>query len=162
LIQSLDAILIPHQAALAQNIKFKLTNLWKNGGALIQDMRLGEFDENGKPTFDWMHEVFGIGSIKWKTRGGLFLIDGTVYRLKPSKQLYASHASLTPRPGYQLRATEILQPGQGLVLRGERTLAFGFLPQLAEGEAGEVWRNLFVREISNLIRSQSSPDRSNG
>ena len=162
LIQSLDAILIPHQVALAHNIKFKLTSFWKNGGALIQDMRLGEFDENGKPTFDWMHEVFGIGSIKWKTRGGLFLIDGTVYRLKPSKQLYASHASLTPRPGYQLRATEILQPGQGLVLRGERTLAFGFLPQLAEGEAGEVWRNLFVREISNLIRSQSSPDRSNG
>lgn len=162
LIKSLDAILIPHQAALAHNIKFKLTSFWKNGGVLIQDMRLGEFDENGKPTFDWMHEVFGIGSIKWKTRGGLFLIDGTVYRLKPSKQLYASHASLTPRPGYQLLATEILQPGQGLVLRGERTLAFGFLPQLMEGEAGDVWRNLFVREISSLIRSQSSPDRSNG
>lgn len=41
LIQSLDAILIPHQAALAHNIKFKLTSFWKNGGALIPGHALG-------------------------------------------------------------------------------------------------------------------------
>ncbi len=102
----------------------QLTTYWRNGGALIQDMRLGEFDENGKPTFDWMHEVFGIANIEWKNRNGVFLIDGKVYRLKPSKRLYTNYASMAPRPGYKVLAREPLQrENHGLMVRGERTLA---------------------------------------
>lgn len=152
IVQSLDAIFVPHQAALPQSIKSKLTTYWKNGGALIQDMRLGEFDENGKPTFDWMNEVFGIEKIKWNNKGGIFLVDGEIYRLKPSRRLYTSYASITPRAGYQLLATDIMQRDSGIMVRGERTLAFGLMPQLVEDSTQGVWRKLFVQEIRNVAQ----------
>ena len=150
IIGQLDAILVPHQVAMPQGIKTKLTAYWKNGGALIQDMRLGEFDENGKPTFDWMHEVFGIANVEWKKNGGIFLIDGKVYRLKPSKHLYAGYASITPRTGYQVLATELLQREQGILVKGERTLTFGFMPQLVADSTQDAWKKLFVREIAKV------------
>ena len=151
LVQSLDAILVPHQTAFSQNIKAKLTTFWNNGGALVQDMRLGEFDENGKPTNDWMHEVFGISHLEWKKTGGVFLIDGKVHRLKRSLRSYTNYASMTPRPGYKLLAKEPLEHRKGIMIRGERTLAFGFLPQLVEDETKDTWRKLFVREIMNVV-----------
>ncbi|MBV7429772.1 MULTISPECIES: hypothetical protein [unclassified Acidovorax] len=156
LIQRLDAILVPHQAALPQSIKSKLTTYWKNGGSLIQDMRLGEFDENGKPTFDWMHEVFGIADIEWKKNGGIFLIDGAIYRLKPSRRLYASYAAITPKNGFKVLATELLRNDKGIMVRGERTLAFGFLPQLVEDHTRDAWRKLFVKEIMNTLPSRKT------
>lgn len=156
LVQSLNAILVPHQAALPHAVKAKLTAYWNHGGALVQDMRLGEFDENGKPTSDWMHDVFGIAGIEWKKAGGVFLLDGAVYRLKPSRRVYAGYASMAPRPGYQLLAQEPLQRGQGIMVRGERTLAFGFMPQLVEDNTRDAWRSLFVREIKRLALQRSS------
>ena len=152
IIQSLDAIFVPHQAALPKSIKSKLTTYWKNGGALVQDMRLGEFDENGKPTFDWMNEVFGIERIKWNKKGGTFLVDGEIYRLKPSRRLYTSYASITPRAGYQLLARDIVQRDSGIMVRGERTLAFGLMPQLVEDHTQEAWKKLFVQEIRNVAQ----------
>lgn len=156
IIQSLDAIFVPHQTALPQNIKSKLTTYWKEGGALIQDMRLGEFDENGAPTADWMNEVFGISKIKWKNKGGVFLINNEIYRLKPSSRLYTSYASITPRQGYKLLATDILHRDTGIMVRGERTLAFGFMPQLVEDQTKDAWRKLFVREIMNVVPKKSA------
>lgn len=155
LVKSLDAILVPHQAAMPAAVKAQLTAFWKRGGALIQDMRLGEFDENGKPTFDWMHEVFGIADVDWRPNGGIFLIDGAVHRIRPSRRLYTGYASMTPRPGYRLLATELLRKDKGIMVRGERTLALGFMPQLLEGKSGDGWRKLFVQEIGNLISTKA-------
>ena len=159
LVQTLDAILVPHQAALPQSVKSRLTTFWKNGGALIQDMRLGEFDENGKPTFDWMHEVFGIANIEWKKRGGVFLIDGNIYRLKPSARMYTSYASITPRPGYKVLATDLLQRDRGIMVRGERTLVFGFMPQLIDDETKEAWQKMFVRELRSVATRKPHPSK---
>ena len=159
LLQTLDAIVVPHQAALPPQAKQRLTAFWKKGGALIQDMRLGEFDENGKPTFDWMHEVFGIADIEWKSTGGIFLIDKAIYRLKPSRRLYTSYAALTPRPGYRLVATELLRREKGIMVRGERTLAFGFLPQLAEGPGSEAWKQLFIQQIRATVPAKKAVPR---
>lgn len=153
LLRRLDAIVVPHQAALPASIKQQLTAYWKKGGTLVQDMRLGEFDENGKPVFDWMHEVFGIASIAWKPRGGVFLTgDGQILRLRPSRKLYTGYAAMTPRPGYRLLATDILSKQQGIMVRGERTLAFGFTPQLVEDATQAMWQQVFVREIVNAVR----------
>ena len=159
LVQTLDAILVPHQAALPHSVKSRLTTFWKNGGALIQDMRLGEFDENGKPTFDWMHEVFGIANIDWKKRGGVFLIDGNIYRLKPSARMYTSYASITPRPGYKVLATDLLQRDRGIMVRGERTLVFGFMPQLIDDETKEAWQKMFVRELRSVATRKPHPGK---
>lgn len=152
LLSDLDAIFIPHQVALPQNIKIKLSAYWKNGGVLVQDMRLGEFDENGKPTFDWMHDVFGIESIEWKTKGGIFLINNQIYRLKNSQKNYKSHASITPRKGYELVGKDIIKRDQGVIVKGERTLVFGFLPQLVEDDTKDAWRTRFTQEIIEIAQ----------
>lgn len=153
LLQRLNAIVVPHQAALPASIKQQLKVYWKKGGTLVQDMRLGEFDENGKPVYDWMHEVFGIENITWRPRGGIFLTDdGQILRLKPARKLYTGYAAMTPRPGYRLLATDILNKRQGIMVRGERTLVFGFTPQLVEDATQAMWQQIFVREIANAVR----------
>ncbi|WP_246483444.1 hypothetical protein [Paenacidovorax monticola] len=117
-------------------------------------MRLGEFDENGKPTFDWMHEVFGIASIDWR-RGNIFLLeDGKILRLKPSRR-YTGYASMTPRPGYKILGKELLNKQRGIMVRGERTLVFGLTPQLVEDTTRDEWHKLFVQEIINTIPSRA-------
>lgn len=152
LLQRLDAIVVPHQAALPASVKQQLTAYWKKNGTLIQDMRLGEFDENGKPVFDWMHELFGIETLHWKQRGGIFMTgDGQILRLKPSRKLYTGYAAMTPRPGYRLLATDIVNKRQGIMVRGERTLAFGFTPQLVDDSTRAMWQQIFVREIVNTV-----------
>ena len=152
LLQRLDAIVVPHQTALPASIKQQLTAYWKKGGTLVQDMRLGEFDENGKPVFDWMHEIFGIETLHWKPRGGIFLTgDGQILRLKSSRKLYTGYAAMTPRPGYRLLATDIVNKRQGIMVRGERTLAFGFTPQLVDDATQNMWKKIFVREIANTV-----------
>jgi len=153
LLPQLDAIVVPHQAALPAWVKQQLKAYWQQGGTLIQDMRLGEFDENGKPVFDWMHEVFGIHSVTWKPRGSIFKLasDGSLLRLKPAPKLYTGYAALVPRTGWKLLATDIMQKDQGVMIRGERTLVFGFTPQLVEDDTRDAWRKIFVSEIINTI-----------
>lgn len=151
----LDAIFIPHQAALHKNLKIKLAAYWKDGGVLIQDMRLGEFDENGKPTFDWMHDVFGIKTLEWKTRGGIFLIDNKIHRLRNSHKNYMSHALLTPLAGYQLVGPDIINQNRGVIIKSSRTLVFGFIPQIIEDETKEAWRSIFLREIMDITLKNS-------
>jgi beta-galactosidase len=115
-------------------------------------MRLGEFDENGKPVFDWMHEVFGIEHITWKPRGGIFMTtDGQILRLRSARKLYTGYAAMTPRPGFRLLATDLLDKRQGIMVRGERTLAFGFTPQLVDDATQAMWQQIFVREITNAV-----------
>jgi hypothetical protein len=152
LLQRLDAILVPHQAALPASVKQQLKAYWTNGGTLVQDMRLGEFDENGKPVYDWMHEVFGIESLHWNLRGGIFTTgDGQFLRLKPSRKLYTGYAAMVPRPGYRLLAADILRKRQGIMVRGPRTLVFGFTPQMVDGVSQDMWKKIFVREILNTV-----------
>ena len=156
IIKTLDAIFIPHQVAMSKNIKLKLTAFWKNGGALIQDMRLVEFDENGEPTYDWMHDVFGISMFHWKNKGGIFLINNKIYRLKKSPSIYTGYAAITPRQGFKLLANDIFDRENGIMIRGQRTLAFGFIPQLIEDQTKESWQDIFVKEIMNLIPKNSA------
>lgn len=152
LLQQLDVILVPHQAALPSEVKSKLSDFWKRGGALIQDMRLGEFDENGKATFDWMHEIFGIASIEWRRSNIFRMEDGSLLRLKPSRR-YVGYASLKPRPGYRLLATELLDPQRGILLRGKRTLVFGAQPQLVDDVTQKAWHTLFLEEIRKVANT---------
>lgn len=150
LLKKLDAILIPHQAALPSLIKSQLTAFWDRGGALIQDMRLGEFDENGKATFDWMHDIFGIASVEWRHSNIFRLEDGSLLRLKRSRR-YIGYASLKPRTGYRLLATELLEPHRGIFLRGKRTLVFGSQPQLVNDVTHKAWHTLFLQEIKKVM-----------
>ncbi|MFN9727428.1 MAG: hypothetical protein ACK543_07970, partial [Acidovorax sp.] len=106
---------------------------------------------------DWMNDVFGIAKVEWKKGGGIFLIDGKIYRLQRSPRLYTGHASITPRPGYTLMANELLRSDQGIMVRGPRTLAFGFMPQLVEDRTQTEWHQLFVQQVRKLAQSRGAP-----
>ena len=65
-----------------------------------------------------------------------------------------SYAAITPRQGYKVLATELLNREKGIVVRGERTLAFGFLPQLLQDKNGPAWKRLFIDEIKKIASTR--------
>ncbi|QTD45864.1 beta-galactosidase [Ottowia testudinis] len=173
LLRSFQAILVPHQAALPESVKQQLKAYWAAGGILIQDLRLGEFRDDGYPTNDWLHEVFGIQSVQWQRQAGTFVYQAQLIELDLGGRAYANHAVLEARPGFQLMANAmapwpggrldrlrrrvfgnppaVAAPNQGLILRGKRSLVFGCLPQLAEGASAPMWRQIFTQEILALL-----------
>jgi beta-galactosidase len=150
-----DAVIVPHQVALPDEIRHALSKYWLSGGILIQDMRLGEFDSSGRPRNDWLHEIFGIRQIGWNQGRGEFYYNSTHLQLKPQPNLYTNYAMMVPEKGYQIRAKDIDNPNQGLILRGDRSLVFGFLPQLREGEQRLEWQRIFVDEIHQFFSSKT-------
>ena len=102
---------------------------------------------------EWSAPTRVRGSGQGRGNSGIFLMGNEVYRLKPSRRLYTSYASITPRAGYHLLATDIVQRDSGIMVRGERTLAFGLMPQLIEDQTQSVWKKIFVREIRNVAQN---------
>lgn len=174
IIQTLDALVVPHQASLPAIVKEKLKEYWSSGGVLIQDMRLGEFDDTGKSTGDWLHDVFGIAGLEWSLEPGRFEYDDVMIELDMESRIYSNHAVLHAAPDHEVRAKlvsssarsrtgrlrdwlarrlgfETSAANQGLILRGERSLAFGFLPQLTEGVEQSRWHRIFVDEILDVV-----------
>lgn len=173
LIRSLDAIVVPHQAALSDAVKQQLKAYWAAGGTLVQDMRLGEFRDDGMPTNDWLHDVFGIQSIHWSQTPAQVVYQGASVQINMGGKSYANHAVLEARPGFQLGAKLMAPPrmdvlsrirrklfgdpkpssdsAYGVVLRGPRSLAFGFTPQLVVGPSAKRWQLAFVDEIRATI-----------
>ena len=171
--RTFEAIVVPHQAALPESVKQQLKAYWAAGGILIQDLRLGEFRDDGYPTGDWLHEVFGIQTLQWQRQAGSFIYQGKSIELDLGGRAYANHAVLEARPGFQLLAKAVAplpdgrlnrlrrwifgnppavaSQNQGLILRGPRSLVFGCLPQLAAGASAPVWRQIFAQEILALL-----------
>ena len=173
LVQSLDAIFVPHQIVLQHATKQRLRDFWARGGVLIQDMRLGEFSPDGAATGDWLHDVFGIAEIRWSQGPGRFVYMGERVGLDMRGKTYVNHALLKPRPGYSVHAKSLgskrdewlswlkshllgregatQDAAYGVVLSGERSLVFGFLPQLVEGPEATIWRRVFVDEVAAAV-----------
>lgn len=177
-----DVVVVPHQAALPPAVKQALKAYWAAGGLLVQDVRLGEFTDEGNPTNDWLHDVFGIKSIHWGQEPATFSYQGQRLTVDMGGQAYANHAVLEARPGYALgakllpteargwrarlralrdwllgRPTGGQEGTYGLVLRGQRSLAFGFLPQLAQGPSAPEWRKAYLQEIKALAERARQP-----
>lgn len=184
LIRSLHALVVPHQAALPAPVKERLRTYWAQGGSLVQDMRLGEFGIDGVPTDDWLHSVFGIQTVQWVQEPSQFVYQDALINLDMRGRTYVNHAILTARPGYVVGAklvgtqqqgwrawvsrarTKIFgashlssTPDHGLILRGERSLVFGFLPQLTDGAEARTWQRAFTAEVRALAVRQAHRHR---
>lgn len=174
LVDSLDAVFVPHQVVLADGTKKRLSDFWSSGGVLIQDMRLGEFAADGSETNDWMHGVFGIRDVQWRAKPQSFEYRGQRVKLDMQGKTYANHALLKARDGYVVLAqvsesgitgwlrrfknavtgrgrSQAADSAYGLVLRGERSLVFGSLPQLVEDASAPVWRRIFSEEVTAAL-----------
>ena len=187
LLRSLHALMVPHQAALPASVKEQLKTYWSRGGVLIQDMRLGEFSDEGVHTDDWLHAVFGIRGVHWVQTPNRFLYGGAVVELDMRGSTYVNHAVLSADPGFELRAKLVPSApagwrgwlararaqiagdslfandsSHGLILRGERSLVFGFLPQLTTGPAARTWQKAFIAEIRAIAAPRAGQLRPDG
>ena len=45
------------------------------------------------------------------------------------------------------------------MVRGERTLVFGFMPQLIDDETKEAWQKMFVRELRSVATRKPHPSK---
>jgi len=148
----LDAIVAPHQTVLTDEAVRSLTTYWQGGGKLVQDMRWGEFTPDGASRGAWMSKVFGIGGIHWITEEGRFRYCDRSVRLRSQPRMYATAAELSARPGATVLMPDEEHPGTGLILRTERTLVFGFLPQLVGRYADDPdWKAVYRTEILSLL-----------
>lgn len=186
LLRQFDAVMVPHQAALPPEVKAQLKAYWEAGGVLIQDLRLGEFSDDGRPTDDWLHAVFGIKSIYWDQRPASFAYQGARRTVDMGGKSYANHAILEAQPGFELAAKLLPTPAHGwraklrllrdwllrrpvggesnygLIVRGERSLVFGFWPQLVQGTGEPFWKQAFVSEIKAAAARKAPGPASNG
>lgn len=153
-LEAFDALILPHQTTLSQEAREAIRSYYQTGGRLVQDVRFGEFGADGRPRGDWEDQIFGIAGRNWQYERGRFRYQGERLTLPRQDRAYFSHVLLLPAPGHELAMPAVGRSQQGLILRGPRTLTFGFLPQLTELTEGsdEVsWRDIFVEEIRKLI-----------
>lgn len=122
----LDIIYVSHQPALS-NKTIELLSNFKN--VLIQDLRMGEFSEEGIYRKNWCNDLFGIESIEWDNEED-FDIFSTV---KNSIDNQYSNALLTPKANCKLFLKKDNFVNKGLFVRKENRVALGFIPCLLKG-----------------------------
>lgn len=148
-IDGLDAIYVPHQPALPGEVRHALT-VFALRKLLIQDMRLGEWDENGRYRADWLHGLFGIHGIEW-ANGGMFSINGESVAMPASAVQAHSHALLLPLDGARVLAPSIEHPGLGLIVVTPNTIALGYVPALIEGRFAKKWQDTFLLTLDEAL-----------
>ena len=156
-----DALFLPHQTTLSPAAVDALLRYHAGGGRLAQDLRFGAFEISGAPTHDWHNALFGIAGVEWRNDDALFVSRlgprPRRVRLPAQGRSYFGHARLAAQPGYRLLMSDFYHPGTGLMVRGPRTLAFGFLPQLAEDKRKPgYWQELFLAGLRQLIEGSSA------
>lgn len=150
LMATLDGVYLPHQTTMEPEAERILMDYNATGLPLIQDLRFSEFSPDGAHQADWQSEGFGIALVDWKNQPQEFSYRQGRIKMLPQQNNYASHAVLYPRPGFSALAPAPDGKG-GLMIRGPRTLALGFMPQLLESEDGQKARQIALDEIAALI-----------
>ena len=159
--QSLDqyeALVLPLQTAISDTALKAIRSYHANGGILVQDVQFNAFDIAGRPREGWSNPLFGIDGISWHHESDTFVVDGR--RLQLPRQLRSpfTYALLAPQPGHRLLMRRFDNLESGLMLRGPRSLAFGFLPQLvADSGKGDYWQRLYVDSIRDLLGASTAP-----
>ncbi len=149
-IASLDAIYIPHQPFIT-DAALRPLRQFAESRALVQDLRAGEWGDDGRYRGDWMHDLFGIGGVVWEN-GGEF-VSGSM----PANTIsgHSSHALMSAEDKATILEPSLRDPDIGLIIKTQRTIAFGYIPAIIPGLEGEIWKDRFLREIAILIDEQN-------
>ncbi|MGC9455962.1 MAG: beta-galactosidase [Halothiobacillaceae bacterium] len=158
-IDELDAIVVPHQSALSDRTRTMLREYAREGGVLIQDMRMGEFEASGRNTGHWENALFGIDSIEWKRSPTGACVDGRLITVTPPSDGHLAFAGLGARPGYRLLVNLGGSSGEGVFLKGDNTLVLGLMPQLQRGAASFIWRRLFIAQLRKMLSLEEPANR---
>ena len=153
-LSSYDALLLPLQTTLSEAAAKAIRTYYEQGGKLIQDVQYRAFETDGSPRSGWENDLFGIAGISWHQQPDKFYVAGRRASLPAQQRLYFNYTLLAPMPGYDLLMRRTNNLNQGLMLRGPRSLTFGFLPQLIDDPPKEVfWRQVFIDAIRHLLES---------
>jgi hypothetical protein len=155
ILNDLDAIYVPHQPVIADDLRRLLTGYANSDrGLLIQDMRFGEWTGNGGFSGGWSNELFGITGIVGRN-GGMFTYRGSQLRMPEQTRQYVSHAQLLGSPG-----TEVLIPAVeghgGLFLLNLNCVTLGFIPAILEGAGASRWAEIFIMELRSILTARRS------
>jgi len=152
-----DALLLPLQTTVSDAAAQAVRAYYEAGGKLIQDVQYRAFEPDGSVRDGWANDLFGIGGISWHQHAEKFVVAGRRLVLPVQQQMYFNYTLLAPQPGYRLLMRRFDDLTQGLMLRGPRSLAFGFLPQLIDDPGkGHFWQTLFVSAIREFIETPNS------
>ena len=152
-----DALILPHQTAVSEPAAQAIRRYYEQGGMLVQDVQYRSFEPDGTLREGWENDLFGIGGISWHQQPEKFLVAGRRLVLPPQSRMYFNYALLAPQPGYTLLMRRFNNPDQGLMLKGPRSLVFGFLPQLIDDPGkGDFWQRLYIDAIRSLLTSKTA------
>ena len=148
-----DVLYMPHQTTLSDEALLVIREYYANGGRLAQDVQFDSYSLDGSKKSGWQNDVFGIAKIRWRQRDEKFVYQGQRVILPDQTRNYFSSALLQAKLGFRVTMPKFSRLDRGLILRGPRTLAFGFLPQLIEDkDKPEFWQQLFIDSIRKLVK----------
>ena len=147
-----DALVFPHQTTLSASAMAMVHRYAKTGGRLVQDVRLNAFAATGELNSGWEKELFGIAGLSWHNDSQRFIYNNRRIILPKQANLYFAYATMAAAPGYKVTMPLFRQTNIGLMIRGPRTLVFGFLPQLIEDKAKkDFWQQAYLDSIRALL-----------
>lgn len=150
-----DALILPLQTTLSPAALTAIRRYFGRGGRLVQDVQFDAFDTAGRPLTGWVNDLFGIGGISWHDQTATFIIDHRRLTLPKQNHSYFTYTLLAPRPGHRLLMRLFNNPREGLMLRGDRTLTFGFLPLLINDPGKRhYWQHLYVSALRHLLNGK--------
>lgn len=147
-----DALIFPHQTTLSDAAMEAVHRYAKSGGYLVQDVRLNAFAATGELNSNWENQLFGIAGLSWHNESQRFIYNNRRIILPKQSKMYFTYAAMSAAPGYRVAMPLFRQTEVGLMVRGPRTLAFGFLPQLVEDKAKkDFWQQAYLQSIRDLL-----------
>jgi beta-galactosidase len=153
-LENYDVLFIPYMPVMSDELIQRLTALRARGFRLAQDAAAGIFDPDGRVRPLAELGVFGLSSMEWVTSGeGQFSYGGELVKVGSGGAQHFSYIRLSPVRG-EIEMPETGRTGQGLIVKSDKMLAFGFLPQLCTSGPGKAyWESVFCRELERLARS---------
>ena len=149
-----DALVLSLQTTVSEAAAAAIRDYYQQGGKLVQDAQYRAFNTDGSNREGWESELFGIGGLSWHRNPEKFVVAGKRLNFPKQRKLHLTYTLLAAQPGYQVLMRRFNNLNEGLMLRGPRSLVFGFLPQLAvDPGKGDFWQRLFVDAIREVLAS---------
>ncbi|MFL9858103.1 hypothetical protein PQR72_20570 [Paraburkholderia madseniana] len=146
-------VVLPHVSAMPDSARKAIVKYEVAGGKVMADMRPDEYRPDGSIQSDMaLRNALGIGAAQ-AVSGDINLTGNLVIERQTQ---YVNGFLMAPLKGYRIAYPSRSGNGEGLILRGENTVVFGFLPLLVEGKQRLWARDQFKSEVLRLITGAST------
>jgi beta-galactosidase len=145
-------LLFAYQTTLSDAALDAVARYKAAGGRLAYDLHFNRFDRYGQPRPDGAQALFGVSDDGCHNVTQKFIYRRQRIVLPQQPRNDCAYTTLSAAPGYTLTMPLFWRSRYGLMVRGARTLAFGFLPQLLEDRyKGDFWQQVYLDAIRELI-----------